>query len=889
MTDAVQRLSMALADRYRIERELGQGGMATVYLAQDLKHQRQVAIKVLRPELAAVLGAERFVQEITTTAQLQHPHILPLFDSGSAEGFLYYVMPYVQGETLRTKLDREHQFAVDEAVRIATEVADALDYAHRQGVIHRDIKPENILLHDGRPMVADFGIALALSAAAGGRMTETGLSLGTPHYMSPEQATAEKEITARSDVYSLASVLYEMLAGQPPHVGGSAQQIIMKIIAEEVPPVTTLRRSVPPNVAAALAQALERLPADRMDSAKAFADALRNPAFTTATTALAAPAHAKRRSALTAALAGVALVAAALAAWAWLRPRPAPGVSRFLLALPQGQEPAPNVPPTASPDGAAIVYAGPVAGAPGQWQLWIKRRDSYEGTPIPGTAYASAFALSPDGRSVAFIASGLLQSVALAGGAPVTVVGDSVIGGRGLAWLDDGTIAFPKLSGTIVLARVPVAGGAVSVIWRSDSLEAAVMPTALPGGAVLFGRCTSPQNCDLMAHDPRRDTARLVMRGVPRAQYSMSGHLVYFLNAGLAAAPFDVRRLETTGPVLTLPDQATGPNGFSLSHSGTLVSRVGSAGTATGRYQLVWVDRSGRQTPVDSTFTFLPTQFAANAGWALSPDGSRLAIGLNTDAGDDIWIKQLPRGPASRITYDAAAEYRPHWTRDGRSVIFASSRPVNGVYIRRADGTGSDSLVVGASAVQEAALAPDGSWLLMRTGGNAGAGGRDIVGLRPGTDSVPVPVLATRFDEEAIALSPDGRWLAYQSDETGTTEVFIRPFPDTDRGRWQVSSGGGVAPLWSQDGRELFFLGAAGDMMAARVTAGATLAVGEPAVLFRVPAELRQVETDYYTPWDVARDGRFIMARALDVQGNSSGTIVVVENFPEVIRARARQ
>ena len=236
------RLAAALADRYRIERELGAGGMATVYLAEDLKHDRKVAIKVLKPGLAAVPGAERFIVEIKTTAALQHPHILPLFDSGSADGFLFYVMPYVEGETLRTRLDRETQLAVDEAVRITTNIADALDYAHRHGVIHRDIKPENILLHDGRPMVADFGIALALSAAAGGRMTEAGLSLGTPHYMSPEQATAEKEITGRSDVHSLASVLYEMLTGNPPHTGASAQQIIMKIITEQAEPVTKFRK-----------------------------------------------------------------------------------------------------------------------------------------------------------------------------------------------------------------------------------------------------------------------------------------------------------------------------------------------------------------------------------------------------------------------------------------------------------------------------------------------------------------------------------------------------------------------------------------------------------------------------------------------------------------------
>jgi serine/threonine-protein kinase len=238
MPDQIEQLNTALSDRYAIERELGAGGMATVYLAEDVKHKRKVAVKVLRPELAAVLGAERFVQEIETTANLQHPHILPLFDSGQADGFLYYVMPYIEGETLRDKLDRETQFGIEEAVRITTEVADALDYAHRQGVIHRDIKPENILLHDGRPMVADFGIALAVSAAAGGRMTETGMSLGTPHYMSPEQATADKDLTNRSDIYSLGAVLYEMLTGDPPHTGSSAQQIVMKIVTDEARPVT---------------------------------------------------------------------------------------------------------------------------------------------------------------------------------------------------------------------------------------------------------------------------------------------------------------------------------------------------------------------------------------------------------------------------------------------------------------------------------------------------------------------------------------------------------------------------------------------------------------------------------------------------------------------------
>jgi serine/threonine-protein kinase len=227
------RLAAALADRYRIERELGAGGMATVYLAHDVKHERKVALKVLRPELAVVIGAERFVQEIKVTANLQHSHILPLHDSGVADGFLFYVMPYVEGETLRTRIDREKQLGVDDAVALTRAIAAAFEHAHKQGVVHRDIKPENILLRDNDPLIADFGIALAVSHAGGNRLTETGLSIGTPHYMSPEQAMGDRELDARSDVYSLGAMLYEMLTGEPPYTGSTAQAIVARVITEE--------------------------------------------------------------------------------------------------------------------------------------------------------------------------------------------------------------------------------------------------------------------------------------------------------------------------------------------------------------------------------------------------------------------------------------------------------------------------------------------------------------------------------------------------------------------------------------------------------------------------------------------------------------------------------
>ena len=237
--------------------------MATVYLADDLRHERKVALKVLKPELAAVVGADRFLAEIKTTANLQHPHILPLHDSGEADSFLYYVMPYVEGDTLRDRLDRDHQLPVDEAARIATNVAEALDYAHSHGVIHRDIKPANILLHAGKPVISDFGIALAVGAARGGRLTETGLSLGTPHYMSPEQATGDAHVGPATDIYALGCVLYEMLVGDPPFMGSTPQAVLGKIITGEFDPVTKYRKTVPANIEATIRRALEKVPADR--------------------------------------------------------------------------------------------------------------------------------------------------------------------------------------------------------------------------------------------------------------------------------------------------------------------------------------------------------------------------------------------------------------------------------------------------------------------------------------------------------------------------------------------------------------------------------------------------------------------------------------------------
>ena len=390
--DALAQLRSTLADRYAIEREIGRGGMATVYAARDLRHQRLVALKVLDPELGAVLGAERFLSEIRVTANLQHPNLLALFDSGTAGGLLFYVMPLVDGESLRTRLDRERQLPLDEAIRIATAVASAVDYAHRHGVIHRDLKPENILLHDGQPVVADFGIALAVRNAGGQRVTQTGLSLGTPLYMSPEQAPGDRQIDARTDIYSLAAVTYEMLAGEPPHTGTTAQAVIAKLMTEEPRPLTVLRRAVPAHVDAAVRCALEKLPADRFATARDFADAIggRVAVAARATSTPRAPSNRWRTAALAL---GVTTVLALGALAVSLGTRRAPTMPRppmrFPLDFPEDASLFLTPSGTSfalSPDGTAIVYNGGRT----ERRFFLRRFTDRETRPLDGRKYCGS-------------------------------------------------------------------------------------------------------------------------------------------------------------------------------------------------------------------------------------------------------------------------------------------------------------------------------------------------------------------------------------------------------------------------------------------------------------------------------------------------------------------
>jgi Tol biopolymer transport system component/tRNA A-37 threonylcarbamoyl transferase component Bud32 len=883
------RLAAALADRYRIEREHGAGGMATVYLAHDVRHDRRVALKVLRPELAAVIGGERFLAEIKTTANLQHPHILSLFDSGEADGRVFYVMPYVEGESLRDRLTREHQLPVDEAVRIASEVADALEYAHRHGVIHRDIKPENILLHGGHAQVADFGIALAVSRSEGGsRMTETGMSLGTPYYMSPEQAMGEREITAKSDVYALGCVTYEMLTGEPPFTGPTAQAIIARVMTEEPRSLTLQRKTIPPHVEAAVVTALSKLPADRFATAALFAEALSRPGATTVVTPAARPgagsgrAAARRARAL--AVAPWLLTAAALgaAAWAWSERPPREGTSWRYIGF--GAGPVPNLvaPSLAlSPDGNSLVVRDNVQNG----RLWLKRRGDLHAVPIPGTERANRPAFSPDGQWIVFLADQRIKKVRPGEGAAVTLAdtADATLGGA--AWLDDGTLVYvgPRLS---ELSRVSAAGGPSTVVSRDSALAGFGLgaPSPLPGArGVLFTICNS--GCVTMSvHvlDLRTGQQRLLLADAVTASYLPTGQLLYVRRDGSAlAAPFDLEDLRITGPGVPVLAGVLTFNGAAFltwSPTGRLVYLEGTA--AGAELEAVRVTREGAVAPFDTAW------HGGFNSLALSPDGRRLAMGVGQASGAlSIWIKQLDGGPFTRLTF-GGQDRRPVWSPDGREVAFIhDSLNTSSVFARRADGSSSDRPVVRLDRqVQEATWSPDGQWMVVRTD-NGGAGAGDIIGVRTSGDTTPVPLVASSFTELHPAVSANGRWLAYTSIESGTNEVYVRAFPATTGGRWQVSNGGGTQPRWSPDGRELFYLDGNSRLVAAQVRAAAAFEVAELRPLFDAAAFALDPFHQSYNVLPGSRGFVFLRPR----RSGQPGAVAVVEaeNWFADVRARS--
>ncbi len=876
-TDRVaSRLSAALADQYRIERELGAGGMATVFLAHDLKHDRKVALKVLHPELSAVLGPERFLAEIKTTASLQHPHILPLFDSGSAAGLLYYVMPFVEGETLRARLERERQLPVEDALRIATQAASALDYAHRRGVVHRDVKPENILLQDGAALVADFGIALAVAHAGGQRLTQTGLSLGTPQYMAPEQAMGEAHVDARADLYALGAVTYEMLVGQPPFVGPNAQAIVAQVLTAEAPPPSTHRRSVPAHVDAAVETALEKLPADRWSTAAEFAAALDGVHGTArAVTRDRGRSRRVRWPFVVGGAAALIIGAIAGALWStWQRTTAPARPLHASLLPPAGCSYAPIAATNLvqlSPDGDRLAF---IADCGSDQALWIRTLSTGELQKLPGTRNAAYMFWSFDGASLGFFADGRLKRIDLQSNAVRDLA--PALNGRGGSWSEGDQILYaPDVGGPLLV--IPASGGTprpVTSVAGEQEASTHRLPQFLPDGrhflytAGAGGVAGTVRVAELGTSNTR------VLLNAPSNVAFADGRLLYANGGLLLARPFDPRRAVFTGPAVSVaPGLENWPYrylaNFSVSESSDmLVYRP----APVERNRLLWLDpESGRTTTLLEPGPYLRAR--------LAPDGNRLIVerrdpdtGLRTlalrDLADQTWTT-LSRRPAIYFTYA--------WSAEGSRIGFDTVDDTS-VTIVSPDRTVARS-VSESDGIEILDWSPDPR-ILVGQRQRAGTGW-DILQLELDDGSMrATPILASAADESGARLSPDGRLLAFVSNESGRTDLYLTRLADPAT-RWQISPAGvrldptahRASLAWSRTGARLYFADARGQLLSVSISETPAVRVGRALPVAGAP--------DAVVDLDAAADGRLLLVRS---ESSEQGPLELVAHWTPLAR-----
>jgi eukaryotic-like serine/threonine-protein kinase len=805
----------AIADRYRVDRELGRGGMATVYLAHDARHDRKVALKVLHPDLAAALGAQRFLAEIRTTANLQHPHIVALHDSGEAGGILYYVMPFVEGESLRDRLERERLLPVEDAIRIAGEVADALSYAHSHGVIHRDIKPENILLHGGHAMVADFGIALAVQAAGTARLTQTGLSLGTPQYMSPEQAMGEASVDGRADVYALGAVTYEMLIGEPPFTGPSLQAIIARVVSEDPRPLIHQRKSIPPAVEAAVLKALEKIPADRFATPAEFSAAMRG----------AAPASYARRATRSRwretsfALGALAVLLAAALAWSLrgtAEKSRAPVLTAHISANPQAPSNFAEV--ALSPDGSQLAYVS--SGAFDGGRIWIRSMADESAHAIAETEGARYPFWSPDGKSMGFFSNGSLRVVSLADGAVRTLAPAPNVA-PGAAWGANGDILYtPFFAG---IWSVSASGGEPRRFSRPGTIDRE--PSFLPDGRHFFyWRANDGRAAVFFVGDLKSGESKLIANDVSSPKYIAPGYVAYFRSSvvseleqpgALFVQKFDERKLATVGDPITLSLRVERPLQYApFTAAGDLVlmreARTGAK--SHGQDSVLWLDRAtGRTTTINGsgpTWTY-----------SISHDGRRVAFG-----GLGLWLYDPARDVSVRIPTGVAAPWPPVWSPDDREIAVVKASQIDIISI---DGRTPERAVNASD---------DGTWADPLDWSSDG----EIYFLREPAESHPQRELwrhhvASGRNEHvitgpgnifALRTTPDGKWIAWESDATGRREIYLGPRAGTAT-PLRVSKTGGGSPRWSRGGRELLYMAGDGHIVSVNVQLGDSPVIGE--------------------------------------------------------------
>jgi Tol biopolymer transport system component/predicted Ser/Thr protein kinase len=878
--------------------------MGEVYKARDTRLERTVAIKVLPahfaddPELR-----QRFEREARALSSLSHPHICTLHDVGSEGGLDFLVMEYLEGESLAQRLAKG-PLPTEQLLRTAIQVADALDKAHRQGVVHRDLKPGNIVLTKAGAKLLDFGLAKPNANVLGSAITDlsksptqsipsptrgepltaAGTIVGTFQYMAPEQLEG-READARSDIFALGCVLYEMATARPAFAGKTKASLIAAILASEPPPISSLQPRTPPvypEPGEAERRALDRLVRICLskDADERFQSAhdlrLQLEMLAEGGTQIGVPAVASARAGVPVrvwmgAAALFLLTTLALAAALLLRPAPEARITRASIPAPadnnfmlEGRHPGP---PVLSPDGRLLVFSA--RGKDSQIKLWVRPLDTLVPTPLAGTEDAGYPFWSPDSKSIGFFAQGKLKKIEAAGGPPITLCDASV--GKGGSWNRDGVIIFAPSFGSPI-HKVSAAGGEstpITTLKPERAENSHRHPQFLPDGKhflyfVRAGPTGTDRGSSVMIGSLDGGEAKTLMPSQSQAFYA-SGHLLFVRESTLMARPFDPDTFEFTGDAVPLAEQiatiaGTARSLFTASDTGALIYLTGATNQGS---VLEWVDAKGQKLGTLG-------EMAPHDAPRISPDGRYVAVAIS-DLGigtEDVWVYDVARNLRTRFTFDPAVDINPIWSHDSSRVIYASNRAGRfDLYQKSVTGAGVEEVLFQSDVDKfPLHLSRDGRFLLFGIF-TSGAGG-DVWVLPLEGDPKPVAFLNSRFDEGNPRFSPDGRWIAYNSGETGRPEVYIAPFPGPGR-KWQVSANGGVEPHWRDDGKEIYFSNLDGKVVAVTVAAAAGgLTLSAPRQLFE-STELQ----------DVSRDGRrFLLNRVPSAQTSEPLTLVL--NWP---------
>ena len=893
---------------YEILSALGAGGMGEVYRARDTRLDRNVAIKILPHGFVAdAQQAARFQREARLLASLNHPHIAALYGLEETEHVTALVMELVEGEDLAQRLTRG-PIPLDEALPIAHQIAEALEAAHERGIIHRDLKPANIKLRpDGTVKVLDFGLAKAVVGDAempdlldAPTVTEVGTRagtiLGTPHYMSPEQAKG-RPVDRRADLWAFGAVLYELLTGTRAFPGESLAETLSHVLTQS-PNWALLPTDTPASIRTLLRRCLEKNPARRLDSAVALRleidDALASPAGVE----MGSPGARRRRTTWRGVTALVATsLLAAIGTWAVTRNEPAsPALpARFTLTFPPGEPmelSSRGRDLAISPDGRYLAYQS-------RGRLMLRAFDQLDAVPLSGVTGGRTPFFSPDSRWIGFFDGDTLKKVAVTG-EPVVTLCRGLGSPEGGTWGDDGTIVVSSEDGNIGLMRVSAEGGEATALTQPDTADKGhKTPSMLPGGRGVLFTIVANELGDrqIAVLDFKSGRHKPLLRGGIAAEYLHTGHLIYTTVGSrgpffgtLWVVAFDLNRLELRGEPVRVSETLHVDMWSAANYA---VSRTGALAYVPARAQarsFVWVDRTGHETPIDA----LPPGAYDTIG--LSPDGERVVF-ASLDQEFDIWVWDLARESKTRLTFGPSFDYLPRWTPDGQRIVFQSDRAgLSNLYSVAFDGSGPVERLTTSNNTQYAnSVTPDGTAVLVcelrpKTGFDIlrlpvaalqGAGRSTLSNERP---SVATPLVSSSAAEYAASISPDGRYFAYQSAESGGRfAVYVQPYPDVSKGRWQISTGGGTAPVWARSGRELFYLDESNTLMAVPVqTSGPQFSFGRPAKVFDT-----KYSGDFYS-YDVTPDGlRFLMMKESGAgDWRQPPNIVVVLNWHEELKRR---